>query len=503
MPSEGLWGTFRQLFHINRKSDTVVGLVPMGVQGRPQYPDTDINSLMTAQRRNELVFACINKLAMGAIDPTLRVEQKSRDGDWMPVEGHPLTRLMMKPNSMMDSAAFLKAWIVSEQTTGVFYAEIVRSPAGAPIQLWPLDPRKVFPIPGEGEDGQYIVAYEYRDGLNKVRLEAKDVIAKQLYDQKNKYQGLSPLAVAMGSVDADSAQTDYVRAFFNNAGMPSGLIKVKGRTITPEESQYIKEQWLMKYGRAWGKTHDVAVLDEGADYEKVGANLNELESDSMRGQTESRICMVFDVPPMLVGAKVGLEHSTYSNMEQAQKGLWDNKLSPMFKEYRSFLTWRLLPEFVDIERIYAEIVRLNWDMSQVAALQEDVEAMQKRARDNFRAGIITLNEARAAVGEKPDQAGEYYLRTANLVAVPFGVFPEATPKPVIDSTATDVTQLDNGNKRMLLPRSRKSRAERATTERDANIAETEALAKEIAGYFKASLAGKETAFVDSGEEESD
>jgi hypothetical protein len=160
----------------------------------------------------------------------------------------------------------------------------------------------------------------------------------------------------------------------------------------------------------------VAVLDDNADYEQIGSSLETLDSETLRSFSESRVCMVFDVPPLIVYAYVGLLRATYSNLREAWAGFWDATLTPLYSEIASWLLWDLLPEFEDPERIYSERVRLSWDLSSVPWLQEDVTAMQERARLNFQAGALTLNEFREAIGQKPDQFGDYYIR--KLIDVP-------------------------------------------------------------------------------------
>lgn len=424
-------------------------IIPTGVQGRPQYPDTDIASLQGAYSRNEIVYAAINRKASSAVDPRLMVQQKKGGDEWAEVEGHPFRRLHMRPNEYMDESDFMRCYIVSQDTSGIFYAEIVRGANQLPTELHPLNPAKTTAIPGSGPRSVNGVAeYEYKDGNNKVRIPARDVLVKRKYNPTNRYYGLSPLAVCMGAVDADSAQTDYVRAFFNNAGVPSGLITVKGRTLSQPESDQIRSQFRAKYGRMWGNQHDVAVMDENATYQKIGANLNELQSQQIRSFTESRVTMVFEVPPLIIYAYVGLMRATYSNLKEAWAGFWDATLTPLFKEYRTWLTWTLLTEFVSEDLIYGERIRLNWDMSQVAWLQDDVDAMQARARENFKAGGITLNEFREAIGEAPDEAGDYYLRPAHTQAVELGMTsedmnalgapaPAAATPPATDSVVGD------------------------------------------------------------------
>jgi HK97 family phage portal protein len=368
---------------------------------------------VTTYTRSEIVYACIQRKAHSAIGPELRVQTRaSARGEWAEVEGHPFRRLIMRPNPHMTGAEFIQAFIVSRDVAGKFYAEKVRSPKGAVVELHPLDPTKTTPIPGEGGTP---AAYRFKDGTTQIDLPAADVLAWENPNPADRWNGLSPLAVALGTVDADNAQTDYIRAFFNNAGVPSGILKVKG-TYSQEQADMLRAKWRDKYGRLWGRQHDEAVLDDNADYEQFGSSLETLDSETLRSFSESRVCMVFDVPPLIVYAYVGLLRATYSNLKEAWAGFWDATLTPLYSEIASWLLWDLLPEFEDPERIYSERVRLSWDLSSVPWLQEDVTAMQERARLNFQAGALTLNEFREAIGQKPDQFGDYYIR--KLIDVP-------------------------------------------------------------------------------------
>jgi hypothetical protein len=78
-----------------------------------------------------------------------------------------------------------------------------------------------------------------------------------------------------------------------------------------------------------------------------------------------------------------------------------------------------LPEFEGIDAIKAEKVRVGWDVSHVAFLQEDANAIHTRARENFKSGGWTLNEFREATGMPPDEVkgSDYYIQPMNVVAV--------------------------------------------------------------------------------------
>lgn len=407
--------------------------IPMGVQGRPQYPSTDISALQATYRKNELVYAAINRKATAAIGPRLMVQERDNEGNWQEIPGHPFRRLMMAPiprradlpgRAIMDGAAYEQARIVSEDVAGIFYSEIVRGQNGLPVELHPLNPAKMAPVLGDGG----VAYYEFKDGTYKERLDPRNVLVKRVYDPENRFGGLSPLAVCMGSIDADNAQTDFIRAFFNNAGVPSGIIKIKGRKISQAQADEIRSKWNIRLGRQWGRQHDITVLDEDADYQKVGAGLDELQAEAIRSLTESRISMTLDVPPLIIYAYVGLLRATYSNLKEAWASFWDASLTPMFDDWASFLTWNLLTEFVDEELIYAEKIRLAWDFSAVKWLQEDEDAKQARARENFKAGGLTLNQFLETIGEKPDAGGDFRILPFNVITIPAGVTPTGEPQ---------------------------------------------------------------------------
>jgi HK97 family phage portal protein len=375
----------------------------VGITGRLHYPDTDDDSLITWHRRNELAYACVEKIAQTALDPDLIVEKRTDPKkEWQRDDGHPLRQLWARPSDDLDASAFLARWLVMLHVTGRFQARIYRNDLGLPAQLVPvLPPARLVPVVS-GRAGTPPLYYEYQDLAIREDVPTSEVFSDSLFDPADEYGGLPPLAVALGAVDMDAAQTEYVRAFFGNGGVPSGVITVKNKTLSQEESDSILARWMRKYSRNSRQRGAPAVLDQNAEYQKIGANLDELASESLSERAEARVCAPFGVPPLLAGALVGLKNqNNRASAGAANAEFWQNKLSPLYKRIRTHLTWNLLVEFEGRDKIAAGLVRLNWDLSQVAALQEDVTAIEKRAKDSLLAGGITLDEYREKIGKKP------------------------------------------------------------------------------------------------------
>lgn len=409
----------------SQKATIAAGAERIGVQARPRYPDVSPDALARTLRRNELVFACVRVKGDALAKPRLVVERRTASDTYEEIVGHPLTELLARPNDLMDTATFFHTLVVSRDVFPRFVAERLRSPAGATVGLNPLDPSKVKPVAGTDAQGRPVVsAWEWRDGSSRVTFQADELL---IWEPVGWAQ--PPAAeVALGSVDADGGQNDYVRAFFNNAGVPSGVLSVKG-TLDQPRVDAIKAKWRAAYGRAWGRQHDIAVLDENATYNRTGANLNELDSETVRMATETRICMAFGVPPLIIYAYTGVVKATYSNLEAAYKGFWDLTIDPLLGKIRAWLSMTLLEEFEGRDRVRAGLVRLRWDTSQVAALQEDEDARHTRARANLQAGITLRNEAREAIGLERDPAGDVYHMPLAVEFVPWDQKAPAEPAP--------------------------------------------------------------------------
>lgn len=387
-----------------------------------EHGAVDTGRIQHAMTTNEMVFACLKILAQAASDPRLIVQRRitRRDGsgktDYQEIDTHPLRRLIARPNPKMTEGDLMRACVISWNTTRPrrFYAE-KEFQRGLLTSMWPLNPSRMAPRYSEDETRR-LIGYRWSDGSGRfVDYALADLIireAPEWYDP-------APGAAALGSILSDQAQTDYIWSFFENGGMPSIFVKDKERRLSQEQRDEFRGRWRNTYGNRRGAQHDVGVLDSTQEVQKVGSNLDELDSETLRDVMESRICMVFGVPPLIIYANSGLKRATYSNLKEAWSSFWDYTMSPALKEWREFWTLALLPEFEDELAITSGKVRLWWDMSGVSALQDDVDALETRATTSYVKGVRRLNEARAMLGLPPDPDGEkFYTKPAPVLKTP-------------------------------------------------------------------------------------
>lgn len=382
-----------------------------------------IEQALSFYAAHELVYACVNKIADVMNDAELVIEKRNQKGEWEPVQGHPMVSLLNKPNSYDVGEDFNRLRVQSEYVAGIAYFEKIYSKAKILVGLEPIIPTTV--TPKLNQDKTEIELYKINTGPKKYDLTPDKVLVRRRTDLTNLFFGLAPAQVAMKSINADLGLSDYIEAFFNSDGTPSGILKVLNKNLTQPEIDKAQADWRARYGRNGSSQKGIAVLDQNAEFQKIGSNLDELAAESVSARFESRICSVFGVPPILVGAYVGL---LYVNQRaSAKESLQDfvtNKISPELKSYRKWLTWNLLPEFENIEDIKADKLRVNFDLSQVGYLQEDLDKLHARARKDFAIGLISQNEARATTKRLPVTDGDKFIWD---LKPQFGQFPTNEP----------------------------------------------------------------------------
>jgi HK97 family phage portal protein len=311
----------------------------------------------------------------------------------------------------MTEYGFWSLTITLLQLAGRALYEKERDATGNVIGLWPLRPDWVKIVSKNNLEVEY---YEFGPpGLKPIRFAPENILEFSHNNPLNPLEVIAPANVAERVYKVDQSITNFVELFFAKGGMPPGLLKTKQKLL---ESQVhsLRARWREKYG-GYENWLDPAVLDSDAEFQRIGLTFNEMGFVDLDRRDEIRICMVFRVPPIIVGASVGLERSTYENYGQARRAWWQETLLPMFKMFKDDVALQLFPEY-GTSNVY-----LDWDTSGVFALQADADLLWRRSADALRAGGITINMYLDEIG-KPGigPTGDVFLRPLNAIEVPLG-----------------------------------------------------------------------------------
>lgn len=398
---------------------------PYGV--RPEYWDrTFENYVKEGYKKNEIIYACVNTTANTASSVALRVHDRESD---VLMPDHPLQLLINRPNRMMSEYDFWSWSLTDQMLGGVAYWQKIRNQAGQVIEMWPIRPDYVKP---DVEVNAGLTDYRIRiNGIDLESVARTDMVSFPLPDPLNLFDHLSPVEVISRTADVDNSITDFIKMLMERGAMPPGILSSKLK-LRDGDVEDIRRRWAERYG-GYANWMQPAVLDSDATYQRIGLTMDEMQFEGLDGRNETRICMVYQIPPILVGGTFGLSRSTFSNYAEARKQWWEDSLSGKYKKLLDGLQTQLADEYKDQPV-------LKWDFSNVSALQESRDGTWTRATTAFTNSVITRNEARKEMG-LPDVGAEGDVFLQSNMVTPLENNPE-DDAPTSDEYGGEVEQDD-------------------------------------------------------------
>lgn len=343
---------------------------------------------------NSLLYAAIMYKARAIASAPLRAYVGPRSNPEPAPDDHPLAQLVRRPNEYQSRFEFNELLIVLLNLAGSVYLWLDRDdPLETPRNLWLLRPDRVKIVPMKDEHGiqGYLYVPRWSSSADDViPLLPEDVMHIKMPNPGDSLMGLggglSPLAPGAKSTDVDNQITAFLKTFFEKGAQPPGVLKFDV-PMEDDDVDKARARWMEVYGGAENWT-DVAVLDQGGSYQQIGSTFKDMAFDGLDARNETRVLGPLGVPAILIGARVGLERSTFSNFEEARKMFWEDTMDPELKlleeDYAHYLT---TPDggFV------------MYDRSQVPALRKNIKELTAAAKDLIDAGVPPL-QAFEAVG---------------------------------------------------------------------------------------------------------
>lgn len=372
----------------SKQEQTLSTTVPLNLgTGTAEYPDANFENFATeGYAKNEIVHACIRELATSAAAPRYHVIAPSTEGGSIEIERGLLYDLIAAPNPYHDWQSFIERLVTYMMVAGNAYVVKERANSTQVSALYLLRPDRITIVAGNYGAESYV----YTVGGAEYRIEPRDMCHLALPNPGGDIYGLSPLQVLARTVNLDLNMTDFAKVYFQNAGVPSGLLKIKKRLSSQDEASMIRARWRSQFGGI-NNFHRIAILDEDADYQAMSNSPKDMALEGLHNLTESRICAVFGVPPILVGANVGLNRSTFSNYREARLAFHSETLEPLVSKLIRYFNYHLFSEYTGNET-------LTVDWTAMRSVLDDQAATTARINSLFTGGVITLNEAREKLG---------------------------------------------------------------------------------------------------------
>lgn len=339
-------------------------------------------------------------------------QQMVQNGFYLDLPSHALVKLLNNPNPFMSRGQLWGTVTMDRDLAGNAYlykARYESGLAGAVAELWRLRPDRVRIIP---DATTHIAYYEYTVGRERVRFSAEDVIHFKTRHPLDEYYGMPPLMPLTGVTRIQQYMESFLTRFFEGGGAsgPGSILTVKQKMSQPDKD-LIRERFRAQFGKSG--PGEMLVLDNAeGSYQQLGLarGLRDALPKEISNDVGAYIASVYGIPGSLLGLPIAYDTgNSYANKRQDWQVFWDLTMTPLLSDYDDVLNLALTPEFGMIDEVL-------FDLSDIRALQEDVDKVQDRHRKNVGAGLEFWEEGREAFGFDPNGEGTLLI-PSNMVPV--------------------------------------------------------------------------------------
>lgn len=319
------------------------------------------------------VFAAINKKAKAAASVPWYVYRKNTAGEFERLPTHPLQTLIDKPNPFTSRNNMIERLIMQLDLAGNSLFHMVKV-GNTPVELWSIGPDGLRPVPDERD---FIKNYEFKMAKNgrKVSIPTDEVLHVMYVDPSNPYWGIAPLMVAAKTVDTDIEAVSWNKVALQNRAVTDGAF-VTDQPLTDTQYNSLRSQVREQHQGA-ANARAPWVLGGGARWQQMSLSPADMDFIEGRKMTREEIAAVFQVPPPLLGI---LDKANYSNMQEARRVFWLDTVIPLLDDLKEAFNRALTPYF-------GEDIELDYDISGVEALQENVSEKIKSAKELWSMGV--------------------------------------------------------------------------------------------------------------------
>ncbi len=299
------------------------------------------------------LYGVVTKLTQITSAPEWTLDRKpaSPGDDPVPLTGvraenaAPL-KVLRKPNSVpFFSRKHLFA--VGQQhkdLTGEMYWVVTKF-AGIPVELWPVRPDRMHPVPGERT---LIAGYIYRspDG-EEVPLNLEDVLVSiGTPAPDDMTRGCSPIGALASDLAQSEAQGAWQNSLFRNSASPGGVITV-GRKLGDTEWNELVERWRFAH-QGVQNAGRVAVLEEGT-FTPLSYSQRDMQFVENRGLTRQAIFDAYGFPKFGIG---DVDDVNRASADASLALLATTLAVPRLEDFRELLNEQYLPMFGPMWRNY-------------------------------------------------------------------------------------------------------------------------------------------------------
>lgn len=372
----------------------------------------ELYEVKDSQKHNQLRYA--TKQAQ-ITNPIQAIKTKSEAYNKITDRSNQLYRLLMRPNPMQGFSEWIENVLGYKLITGETFIHGVKLRnginAGLINEMWTM-PAQLMEI--KASKNKVIEAYVLRNitsNAGVVTFNPEEVLHLKYFNpdfttNEAHLRGLSPLRAASRVVRQSNDAYTANAALLQNAGA-SGILSLDPEDFySPEQAMKLKDTYEQNYGGV-NNRGKIIMASGKMKWEQIGlspVDLNIIESQKMSLRD---LCDVYGISSALFNDP---DNNAFSNMQEARKALYMEKVFPELDSLRDELNRWLVETY---NEVMGTSYYLDYDINSVPAIQDDMKKIVERF---WNAWWLTGNERRVAMGFDWDEAMERYF-------IPTGMMP--------------------------------------------------------------------------------
>jgi HK97 family phage portal protein len=427
-------------------------------------PENDTTYINEGYRKNSTVYSLVNIIAKAASSIPFQVYEKVNDNDYKRykamnngildpsvmhkanylkkkalVELHDtdLHKLLERPNPSQSYASWITELIAFGKLTGNRYiygiAPETGNGAGKYKELYVMPSQLIEIISGGYMQPVKEYAIEY-NGQYKIPADQichiKDF--NPYFDGSGSHlYGQSPLRAGLRSMTTNNEAVQTGVKYLQNQTARGVLMSDEG-DLNEVQAQQLKDKFRKNFQGA-DNAGDIIITPKKLSWVNFGLNASDVSLIEQYNASIKDLCNIYNVPVTLLN---NTESSTFNNVKEAKKALYQNCVIPELNKIQDELNRWLAPK-------YGEKLCIEFDYSVIPELQEETE---KVVNQMAQAWWLTPNEKRAAMSFGTDEENpildDYYI-PANLIPASGNDIDIEDPQPALQEQEEKKTKVDN------------------------------------------------------------
>lgn len=337
----------------------------------------------------------------GYVRERMRAAQNAANEKRQVSDDHPLVMLFDAPCPALTRAQMWLATIIYLTIGGENFWIMVgkggrrREKGEIPIELWPQDPKPFEPLKADGSpgvDGRTKMPASWKVGDADPYL-PESLVHFNWFHPTKPHRGLSPLIPGELSLDSHYSASTFNRQFFRRGCHPGGIFEHPKALTEPQRKDFLAA--ISEEHEGLERAHETLLLENGVRFSWNPRSHKDMEFPQLLNLARDELLAVMGVMKSVLAITDDLNYATALGQK---RWFMENTVLPVAFDLEDALYAQLFRD-IDGGRYWGE-----FDLSGVAALQDDIQAKAATAKLFFDMGYSRDEvNARMNLGFQPDE----------------------------------------------------------------------------------------------------